>query len=54
METNTIWIFAAVLLGLVVLRIWLAKFLIKTQKKQQFVKEYLDILNNPQYKVKKT
>ena len=54
METNTFWIFVGILLGLVVLRIWLAKAIVKTQRKQKFHQEYLDILNNPQYKVKKS
>ena len=35
------------------LRYWLSTALLKVQKKQAFVKEYLDVLNNPEYKVKR-
>lgn len=40
--------------ALILTRYWLTKIIIKTQRKQQFLREYLDVLNNPEYKTRRT
>lgn len=50
---NIIIIVGIAILFLAVVRFWLTQALVKMQKKQEFLREYLDILNNPSYKVRK-
>ncbi len=45
-------ILVGVLIGFIILRIVLYRVLVKSLKKQVFHKDYLKILNSPEYKVK--